>query len=152
VADLEGRFLSIRDRHPAWQGRTVAVSTYRKGGGTFGFFASQDPRSRFFTSLGFTVPEALDDSAGGKFFGEVSAERLPLLDADLVVWDQLTYVDGGKAAIVADPLVAQMRSAREGRQIFLEGDLENAFAFNSVLSLPFVLDGVVPMLDAALRK
>lgn len=152
VADLEGRFRSIRDRHPAWQGLTVAVSTYRKGGAAFSFFASQDPRSRFFTSLGFTVPKALDDATGGKFFGEVSAERLSLLDADLVVWDQLAYVDGGKAAIVADPLVAQMRSAREGRQIFLDGELENAFAFNSVLSLPFVLDGVVPMLEAAVRK
>ncbi|MGH9153612.1 MAG: iron-siderophore ABC transporter substrate-binding protein [Acidimicrobiales bacterium] len=152
VADLEGRFRAVRDRHPGWQGRTVAVSTYRNSGGAYGFFASQDPRSRFFTSLGFVVPRALDDATGGKFFGEVSPERLSLLDADLVVWVQVAYVDGGRAAIMGDPLVGQMRSARERRQIFLEGDLENAFAFNSVLSLPFVLDGVVPMLEAAVRR
>jgi len=151
VADLEAQFRAVRERHPEWNGRTVAVATFRESTGNFGFFASQDPRSRFFTSLGFTVPKALDDAAGGKFFGEVSGERLSLLDTDLTVWDQLAYVKGGKATLQAHPLVAQMRSAREGRAIFLEGDLEAAFAFNSVLSLPFVLDGVVPMIEEAAK-
>lgn len=151
VAALEARFQAVRDRHPEWKGRSVVVATYRQGKGTFSFFASQDPRSRFFTSLGFSVPKAIDDATGGKFFGEVSAERLSLLDTDLVVWDQLTYVDGGKATVAGDALVGQMRAARDGRSIFLEGELENAFAFNTVLSLAFVLDGVVPMIEAAAK-
>jgi hypothetical protein len=46
-------------------------------------------------------------------------------------------------------LVQQLEATQQGRAIFLEGDLENAFAFNTVLSLPFLLDGVVPMIEAA---
>jgi len=98
------------------------------------------------------VPSALDAIAGDEFFGEVSAERLDLLDADVLVWDQLQYVDGGAAAVKADALASRLAAMRDGRALFLEGDVENAFAFNSVLSLPFVLDQVVPQLAAAAAR
>jgi len=103
----------------------------------------------FFTSLGFTIEPALDDIAGDEFYGTISAERLDVLDTDLLIWDQLQYVEGGKAAVEADPLVQKLAAMREQRTVFMEGDLENAFAFNSVLSLPFVLDAVLPMLRSA---
>jgi iron complex transport system substrate-binding protein len=38
---------------------------------------------------------------------------------------------------------------RDGRVLFPPEDLEFSFAFNTVLSLPFLLDGVEPMLEAA---
>ncbi len=152
IAGLEGRFATARAAHPAFAGLTVAVATYGGPGKPTGFFASEDPRSRFFTSLGFTVPSALDAIAGDEFFGEVSAERLDLLDADVLVWDQLQYVDGGAAAVKADALASRLAAMRDGRALFLEGDVENAFAFNSVLSLPFVLDQVVPQLAAAAAR
>lgn len=149
VEEFEGRFAALKSQNGAFAGRTVAVATYSGPGKPPGFFASEDPRSRFFTSLGFEVPAELDQIAGDQFFGTVSAERLDVLDTDVLVWDQLQYVDGGRAAIAADPLVQQLAVMREGRAVFLEGDLENAFAFNSVLSLPFVLDQLIPMLAAA---
>lgn len=76
VTDLEARFDGVRSQNPAFAGKTVAVATYSGAGQDPGFFASEDPRSRFFTSLGFKVPAALDQIAGDKFFGTVSAERL----------------------------------------------------------------------------
>ncbi|MGQ0519573.1 MAG: iron-siderophore ABC transporter substrate-binding protein [Actinomycetota bacterium] len=147
VEALEGRFAAIKAEKGAFAGKMVAVATYSGPGSGPGFFASEDPRSRFFTSLGFKVPAALDEIAGDQFFGTVSPERLDVLDTDVLVWDQLQYVEGGPAAIKSDPLVQQLAVMKDGRAVFLEGDLENAFAFNSVLSLPFVLDRLVPMLD-----
>lgn len=146
VAALEGRFAALKAENKAFAGKKVAVATYSGAGSAPGFFASEDPRSRFFTSLGFEVPAELDEIAGDQFFGTVSPERLDVLDTDVLVWDQLQYVDGGPAAIKSDPLVQQLAVMQQGRALFLEGDLENAFAFNSVLSLPFVLDRLVPML------
>ena len=148
VDGLEARFAAVRSENQAFAGKKVAVATYSGPGSGPGFFASEDPRSRFFTSLGFEVPAELDEIAGDRFFGMVSPERLDVLETDVLVWDQLQYVEGGRAAIEADPLVQQLAVMRDGRAVFLEGDLENAFAFNSVLSLPFVLDRLVPMLTS----
>lgn len=149
VAEVEARFAAVREAHPEWEGRAVAVATPGVDSGTFGTFASEDPRSRFFRSLGFEVPAEIDQLAGDSFYADISRERVDLFDTDLLVWDQLSYLEGGRATIEADPLIRQLAVMRDGRAVFLSGDLEFAYAFNSVLSLPFFLDGVVPMLEAA---
>ncbi len=149
VAEIEERFETARAEHPEFEGATVASVTGATGG-EYGFFASQDPRARFFASLGFDTPDAFDEIAGDQFYGYVSAERLDLFDTDAVVWQQLAFNDGGRAGIESDPFVQQLDAAGEGRMVFLEDELDDAFGFNTVLSLPFVLDELVPMLAAAL--
>ncbi len=51
----------------------------------------------------------------------------------------------------ADPLYAKLPVKTEGRDIFLEDEelLGGATSFISPLSLPFLLDGLVPQLAAA---
>ncbi len=149
IAEVEERFAAVRKAHPEWEGQTVAVATPGVESGQFSTFASEDPRSRFFTALGFEVPAEIDQLAGESFYVDISRERVDLFETDVLVWDQLSYVEGGRATIDADPLIQQLDVMRDGRAVFLSGDLEYGFAFNSVLSLPFVLDGVVPMLEAA---
>lgn len=148
VAEVEAQFAAVRTAHPEWEGQTVAVAVLA-GDGQFSTFASEDPRSRFFTSLGFQVPAQIDELAGDRFYVDVSAERIGLFDTDLLVWDQLQYLPNGRTTIEANRLVQQLEATQQGRTIFLEGDLENAFAFSTVLSLPFLLDGVMPMMEAA---
>ncbi|MDP9402173.1 MAG: ABC transporter substrate-binding protein [Actinomycetota bacterium] len=75
VDELEGRFAGLREQNPGFAGKSLAVASYSGGGEEAGFFASEDPRSRFFTSLGFVVPPALDEIAGDEFFGRISRER-----------------------------------------------------------------------------
>jgi len=147
VTEVEGRFRAAREKHPAFEGKSLAVATYIEG--TFSAFASEDPRARFFTSLGFEIPEEFDELAGDSFYADISAERVDLLETDVLVWDQLSFTEGGQAALESDPLIKQLDVMREGRAIFLEGDIEDAFGWNTVLSLPFALDGIVPMLAAA---
>lgn len=147
VAEVEGRFEEAREAHPEFEGKSLAVATYVED--TFSVFASEDPRSRFFTSLGFKIPAKFDELAGDLFYADVSAERVDLLETDVLVWDQISFVQGGRAALEKEPLVEQLDVMREGRAIFLEGDTEDAFGWNTVLSLPFALDGIVPMLTAA---
>jgi iron complex transport system substrate-binding protein len=148
VAEVEARFEAVREEHPEFDGASIAVATYTSSS-EIGFFASQDPRSRFFTHLGFELPEELDEIAGDQFFGEISGERLDLLDADVLVWNQLEFTEGGRAAIESDPLVQELEASREGRMIFIDGVLDDALQFNTVLSLPFLLQQVAPMLAAA---
>ncbi|MGH4009697.1 MAG: ABC transporter substrate-binding protein [Pseudonocardiaceae bacterium] len=107
-----------------------------------------DLEARFVTSLGFKVPAEIDQLAGDQFYTEISAERVDLLDADLLLGDQVSYLPGGRSTVEANPLVGQLTAMQDGRALFLPEDLEYAFAFNTVLSLPFLLDGV-PMVEAA---
>lgn len=147
VGALEARFERVREEHPQFAGRSALVATF--GGDKFGVFASEDPRARFFQSLGFTAPDEIDRLAGDSFYVDLSLEQAGLLDRDLLVWDQLQFVDGGRATIEALPLVKQLAATKEGRSIFLEGGVEEAFGWSTVLSLPFALDGVIPLLEEA---
>jgi iron complex transport system substrate-binding protein len=149
VSEVEGGFRTAKREHPEFVGASVVAPTYTSSS-EIGFFATEDPRSRFFTSLGFEIPEELDEIAGDRFYGTISGERLDLLDTDVVVWNQLAYTDGGRDTIESDPLVKRLDASREGRMIFLDGDLDNALGFCTVLSLPLLLDKLVPQLVAAL--
>jgi iron complex transport system substrate-binding protein len=149
VSGVEGQFEAVRKEYPEFEGKSLAVATY--SGGTFGVFASEDPRARFFTSLGFVIPEKFDELAGDSFYADLSAERVDLLEADVLVWDQLSFTEGGRDGLEEEPLVRQLDAMRDERAIFLEDDIEDAFGWNTVLSLPFALDGIVPMLAAAVN-
>lgn len=148
VADVQGQFDAVRDAHPEWAGRSIAVATY--GADDLGVFASQDLRSRFFTDLGFEVPATFDELAGENedFFATISFEQAELLDVDVLVWDQVNFTEGGRATIEANPLIGQLDATEQERVVFI-GEYEDAFAWNSVLSLPVALEGIVPMLEQA---
>ncbi|MGH8931792.1 MAG: iron-siderophore ABC transporter substrate-binding protein [Egibacteraceae bacterium] len=148
VAEVEAQFAAARDEHPEFAGLTLAAV----GGefeGRYGFFASADPRARIFSSLGFQLPEEFDEIAGEQFYGDISAEQLELFDRDVVVFQQIQFLENGLAGLKADPFVQQLDAVREGRVIYVDQELDDALAFNSVLSLPFALEGLVPLLAAA---
>jgi iron complex transport system substrate-binding protein len=70
------------------------------------------------------------------------------LDADALVWisDQPAMIDQLRADVVRQQLTA----AQEGREVWMTDPvLAGAASFSSVLSLPQVLDWIVPQLAAA---
>lgn len=153
VGQVQGRFAEVVAAHPEFAGRT-AVAAYDFGT-SFGVYGpSQDPRGRFMVDLGFAFPPALGSLfAGEEFYGEISREQFALLDVDVVVW--VVYREPGEEGAVGvqnDPLYQSLRVAREGRSLYLsEADTVNgAFSFSSALSLPLVLDELVPTIAAAL--
>ena len=145
IAEVESAIAATRAEHPEFEGLTVAVSgpTYE---GEYPFHSSADPRGRFFTDLGFVVPQELDDVAGDQFYGALSKENAALLDTDVLAWQAGSPEE--KAAIEADPILAALPVVQDGRAIFIEGSDYDAFQFVSVLSLPYLLDTFVPKLAA----
>lgn len=149
VAEVEAKFAAFREKYPQYQGKSVVIGAPGEKN-QFNFMASADPRSRVFQALGFKVPAALDEIAGGSFYGTLSAERVDLIDLDLIAYHQLQWVAGGRAAIEADPILSKLEAMKQGRAVYLEGTLDDAFQFASVLSLPEVLEQLEPKLTAAL--
>jgi iron complex transport system substrate-binding protein len=148
VADVEARFAAAREEHPEFVGATGIMAAPGADGQYF-LYGAEDGRSRVLASLGFEMPAAIADLVGDAFYASVSAEQLSLLDADVVVWQVESPEQ--RAAVEGDPLYDQLDVAREGRALFLVGHepLRGAFGFSTVLSLPFLLDGLLPMLSAA---
>ncbi|MGH8908256.1 MAG: iron-siderophore ABC transporter substrate-binding protein [Egibacteraceae bacterium] len=151
VAQVEGLFADARAEHPEFEGATAVPAWY--GGGTFGFYGPEELRGRFLTSLGFQfTPKAAALVAPDETVPDLSEEQLELLDGDVIVW--FSYSPENQKEIEDSPVYQSLEVAREGRALFVgngdQTDLAAALSFSSVLSLPFAIDGLVPLLAAAL--
>jgi len=113
-----------------------------------GAYASGDARPLLLAQLGLVTPTEFDELAGDQFYSSFSFEEIGRLDRDVLIW--IASTDDVMAQIEASPLRPTLQASTEGREIFL-GELEaGAFSFGSVLSLPYLLDVLVPQIDAAI--
>lgn len=149
VAEVEERFAAARAQHPQFEGRSLLVTS--GAGDEYYPLASEDGRSRPFVQLGFEIPDEIDELAGEEFYAEISAEQVHLFDRDILIY----LLDPGQSPeeiFASNPLLEQLEVVKEDRTVFVEGHLNDAHNFGTVLSLPFFLDGIVPMLEAAVDR
>lgn len=149
ISDLEARFEAVRTEHPEWEGKTAAVGFVYEG--QPGVYFSYDPRAAFLGRLGLdvTAPDSIGDPSTD-FFLTVSPERLDLLDFDTIVW--LTALSPDTRSLVeAIPSYPNLNITKTGGHVWsTDAVFEGAFSFASPLSQAYVLDTVVPQLEAAL--
>jgi iron complex transport system substrate-binding protein len=147
VKGIEGRFEQARTEHPEFKGKTALMASPYEG---YFIYGSQDPRSRLMTDLGFVLPADLDKAIGDKFGANISAEKAALLDQQVVVWFP---EKGGTQKLKDDKVYRALNVRKQGRDVFIEenydNDLYGATTFVSILSLPSVLDQLVPQLTKA---
>jgi len=145
VDEVEAKFARARRRHPEFEGRTAALA-YATPDGGFGAYATGDYRVKFFEDLGFETPSKIDELAGKSFYVDFSAERLPLIDQDVIV------MFAKEEDAMDDPLFRRLDAVREGRVIYLDlGDqLAGALGYSSPLSLPYAIDQATPRLADAI--
>lgn len=147
LADIDQRFAEVRKEHPEFDGKTAAVLD--AGQQTFYAFAKNDPRGRFLTDLGFAEPTEINDFIGDKFGAEISPERLDLIDLDRLIL--LADADTRKW-LAQNEIYQQLRVVRDGRALeipyYEEPFAGAAMAYNTVLSVPYALDDLVPQLAA----
>jgi iron complex transport system substrate-binding protein len=146
IAEVDAQIAEARAAHPELEGAEGVVAFY--SGGDLGVYTSSDLRSRLLEDLGLTVPAEIDEVAGdGAFFAPVSLERGELLDRDVVVW--VTATEEEIAEVRDLEVLDTLAIGQEGRQVFTDFTTNGAFSFSSPLSIPFLLDQLVPQLAAA---
>lgn len=149
ISDVEARFAEARQSHPEFEGATGAVALLDEGG-TYNVYGPEDLRGRFMRALGFELPPEISELAGDEFFAGISEERLDLLDVDALVW--IVNSQDAADALRNNPLYGRLDVAKKGRDLFLDVNdpIAGALSFSTVLSLPFALDRLTPMLAAAI--
>jgi iron complex transport system substrate-binding protein len=143
--ETEAKLAAAAKAHPEFKGQTAAVATPYRGTYVYG---PQDARSRLLTDLGFTFPAELENIGGEEFGGNLSDEKMELLDVGVLVW----FANPGPAEkIRKNAVYSRLAVRREGRDVFLAetGELYEATTFVSVLSIPLLIDQLVPRLAAA---
>jgi iron complex transport system substrate-binding protein len=147
VGDVQAKVTAVKTAHPEFAGKTALMATTYEG---YYVYGPQDARGRLLTDLGFKLPDGLDAITGKDFGANLSKERTDLLDTDVLVWLVDDYAKD-KAKVQADPLYAKLEVKTEGRDIYLtNAELEgSATSFVTALSLPYLLDKLVPQMAAA---
>lgn len=132
------------DAHPELKGKTGVVVTPYNGIYVYG---PQDGRSRLLGDLGLTFPEALRDVGKGDFGGQLSEERIDLLDQGVVLW---FAKPAAREKVISGPY-GKLGVHADGRDVFLDekGTLYEATSFISPLSIPLLTKELVPKLAAA---
>ncbi len=115
--------------------------------GKYAIFAPSDPKVVLLTKLGFVTPQPIVDAAGQEYAAEIGSEQLSLVDVDKLIF--LTADAGTESTVKADKVYSTLKVAQENRAVFLpyeEPPLGAALSFSTVLSIPYALDQLVPLL------
>lgn len=144
---VDDALADARAANPAFDGATaVAVLPFE---GQYGAFLPDDARGQFLTSLGFVLPDAiaeLDD--GESFFVPISPEQVDLLESDLLIG----FTEPGAPTIEeGNPLFDRLEVVRRDGVVTPTNEERGAITYNSVLSVPYALDALVPDFAAAIE-
>ena len=148
ITDIEEQFAAAAAAHPEFADASVVflqnafydgqAIAYQEGLGT-----------EFLTQLGFSIPAELDGFQAEDGQAYLPLEQLDVLDvADVLIWGTESPAD--RTALESESVYTALEEVREGRLVFTDGLTAGAIYFTSPLSLPFVIDQIVPPLAATL--
>lgn len=134
--------------HPEFGGLTGSVVLPYEG--RYGAYTPGDSRGRFLAALGFVpAPGIASLGPSDGYFVEIAPEQAGLLDGDVLV--MLADQPAQRQAVAQDPVLQQVPVVVDGRMVLTDLDTRGAMTYNTVLSVPYALDRLVPQLAAALR-
>jgi iron complex transport system substrate-binding protein len=147
VRKIKADYAKAAAAHPEFRGKTATFS--QNGFYDDLIYAYPDGLATdFLTMLGFEINPKLTplNVREGEQVG-VSAERLDVLDADVIVF--ATEKPSDVAALEQVPTFGKLKAVAEHRSVYTDGTLAGALYFMSPLSLPYTLEHLVPQLVAA---
>jgi iron complex transport system substrate-binding protein len=145
VARTEKLVADTAAQHPGFKGQTAATAADFQGVFVYGRY---DVRTRMLEDLGFEFPAELATATGDGFGGQLSEEKVDLLDVGALVW---FAEPGPEAKLKKNAVYSKLDVRKQGRDVFIPetGTLYEATSFISVLSIPLLIDELVPKLAAA---
>lgn len=148
VNAIKDRLAQVAADHPDWQGRSAVVAFTWQADAP-GAYTSEDIRPQLLEEMGFVTPTEVDALAtdDNAFAIRLSPEDLSVLDTDLIVWVTTDDAYPHVLELDARPFLT---AVQDGREVFTDTVLGSAFSHASLLSLPYAIDRLVPMIETAL--
>lgn len=147
IDGVKDSYAKVAAAHPEWKGKTVTFSQNAFFDGEILVYP-EGLNTEFLTYLGFTINPKVTalKKAEGEQVG-VSAERLDVIDADVIVFATEKPEDVEELEKV--PTFKQLDAVKQNRAVYTDGTLAGAMYFMTPLSFPYVLEHLVPQLEAA---
>ncbi|WAP52276.1 ABC transporter substrate-binding protein [Arthrobacter sp. ATA002] len=147
IAETEQSIRDTAAEYPELEGKTFIYGNLAPANTSI--YTGLDNRPKFLTELGMVQAPVVEENApGGEFFYPWADENANQLESDIFV----TWVldDAAAAALTTDPLLGQIPAVKNGGLV-ADSNAERVFAVSaiSVLSIPYALDNVVPMIAEA---
>ena len=146
LATANRAFTDASTANPRFSGATGTVVLPYSG--MYGAYLPGDARGQVMAQLGFVLPaavSALDD--GSSFFVALSSERLDVLEGGVAV---VLVDDATRAAVESDQVLQNLTLTKDGRLVVVDGALRGAMSYNTVLSAPYAVQQLSPLLATAL--
>ncbi|WP_410789453.1 iron-siderophore ABC transporter substrate-binding protein [Kribbella sp. C-35] len=148
ITGIQDKIKQVAAEHPEFKDKTITVGSF---GAENYIYMPGDPRVQILNEMGFkNAPgvEALEKTNTKKEFSlTISKEKVADVDADVLI----AYVDGiGTQKFLADPVYSSLKAVKSGGAYALQDQqVISGMSAVSVLSLPWVLDKVLPGLSKA---
>lgn len=138
IDEVNAKIDTAKQEHPEFAGKTLVADFSSEVDAPY-LIGAGDPRRTLFDALGFAAQETV---------GDVSQERLSLLDGDLL------FVNGVTKQQLADsPAFQRLNVVREDRTLYAGSDstLSGALTYSGPNALLYALDVLTPQLSNALQ-
>jgi iron complex transport system substrate-binding protein len=148
IAETEETVAGIAADHPEFEDLTFAYTSM--GAESLYLYLPTDPRVQLIEDLGLTVaPSVQELGAGsdGSFYSQLSLEKAPEIDSDVIVG----FADGLSAdEVAALPVYRRVPAIQRDAAVLIDDEAFGAAVSSvSVLSIPFALDRLVDRLAVA---
>ena len=143
--ETEQKFSDAAAEHPEFEGKTVTAAAYTSEG--WGAYVAGSERVDFLTKLGFEQNPRVEDLEASGFSASISSENLDVLDSDVLVAFPI-YVP--ESEVTDQAAYQDLSVVKEGHTLLFgddQEDIRSAYSLNSVLSVDYALDEVVPLLS-----
>lgn len=142
ITKTQNTIRRTQEQHPQYKGRTAATVLPKSDGGFYAY-ATSDGRGQVLSMLGFTLPETVTSLIpAGKFFAEIPAERVDVLDLDALV-----YLDYG-TKVSEDTAFRSLAVSRDKRVATIDKTIGNAMSMPNPVTIEWVLQQLPPRLPA----
>jgi len=148
ISGISDKIKQVATEHPEFKGKTITVGSF---GAENYIYMPGDPRVQILNEMGFKNAPGVDalekTNAKKEFALTISKEKVADADADVLV----AYVDGlGAKKFQADPVYSSLGAVKRGSAYAMEDQqVISGMSAVSVLSVPWVLDKIVPSLSKA---
>ena len=149
--ETEDAIAQAQKDHPQIVGASYLVTGVQDNSklGTIGLYGAGDARPQMLTQLGMELAPVADKLVPkGQFYTDVSAEKAPELESEVLI--NLGYTAGSFEALQKDKLLSQIPAIKNGHYLDVtDQPLSLTFSAASTLSIPYFIDELVPSIAEA---